>query len=208
MIWMHKCTRVRDAQTAERLGADLMEIVGFEAAGHPSMEEVTTLVLLPQTIDSVKIPVIGGGGFSDARGFVAALALGAEGVMMGTRFMLTRECKIHDNVRKTFVDAKETDTILIQRSINNPVRAIKNNASLKVQEMEQRGTTLEELLPIIDGARGRNAMATGDIDEGIISCGQVVGLLHDVPSVQEVVDSIINGAMAICQRLSPEFPKA
>lgn len=202
VIHMHKCARVRDARTAERVGADIVEIVGFECGGHPSMEEVTTLVLLPQTVDAVKIPVVGGGGFGNARGFIACLALGAEGVLMGTRFMVTKECLIHDNFKETFVNAMETATVIVQKSIGDPLRVIRNETAEKVLEMEQRGTTLEELIPLIAGERGREAMAKGDIQGGITSCGQVVGLLHDVPTVKEVVDGIINGAKEIIDRLS------
>ncbi|MFQ5987901.1 MAG: NAD(P)H-dependent flavin oxidoreductase [Dehalococcoidia bacterium] len=202
VIHMHKCARVRDARSAERVGADLVEIVGFECGGHPSMEEVTTLILLPQTVDAVKIPVVGGGGFGNAGGFVACLALGAEGVLMGTRFMVTKECLIHDNFKEAFVNATETATMIVQKSIGDPFRVIRNETAEKVLEMEQRGTTLEELIPLIAGERGREAMAKGDIQGGIMVCGQVVGLIHDVPTVKEVVDSIMNGAKEIIDRLS------
>ena len=202
VIHMHKCARVRDARTAERVGADIVEIVGFECGGHPSMEEITTLILLPQTVDAVQIPVVGGGGFGDARGFISCLALGAEGVLMGTRFMVTKECLIHDNFKEAFVTATETATMIVQKSIGDPLRVIRNETAEKILEMEQTGTTLEELIPLIAGERGREAMAKGDIQGGITSCGQVVGLIHDVPTVKEVVDDIINGAKEIIDRLS------
>jgi nitronate monooxygenase len=201
-VFMHKCARVRDARTAERLGADILEIVGFECGGHPSMEEVTTLVLLPQTVDSVKIPVVGGGGFGDGRGFIACLALGAEGVLMGTRFMATKECALHDNFKQAFVEATETATVLTQKSIGEPVRVLRNETVEKVLELEKRGTTLEELMPFISGKLGREAMATGDVKSGMMACGQAVGLIHDVPTVKEVVNSIINEAKEIMGRLS------
>ena len=202
VIHMHKCARVRDARSAERVGADIVEIVGFECGGHPSMEEITTLILLPQTVDAVQIPVVGGGGFGDARGFISCLALGAEGVLMGTRFMVTKECLIHDNFKEAFVNATETATVIVQKSIGDPLRVIRNETAEKILEMEQTGTTLEELIPLIAGERGREAMAKGDIQGGITSCGQVVGLIHDVPTVKEVVDDIINGAKEIIDRLS------
>lgn len=202
-VTMHKCARVRDAITAERVGIDLIEIVGTECGGHPSMENVCTTVILPRTVDVVKAPVIGGGGFGDARGFVACLALGAEGVLMGTRFMLTKECKLPDSYRKALLEAAETSTEIIQRSIKNPSRVLRNKLVEEILAMESKGTTLEELLPLIAGDRARDAMAKGDIDYGIIACGQVVGLLTDVPSVKEVVDSIIEGAKKICKKLKP-----
>ncbi len=205
---MHKCARVRDARTAERIGVDIVEIVGFECGGHPSMEEVTTLVLLPRVVDTVKIPVVGGGGFGDARGFVAALALGAEGVLMGTRFMAVRECNLHPNFKKAFVKANETDTVIVQRSLSDPIRVMRNKTALQVLEMEKRGTTLEELIPFIAGDTRRRATAEGDIDSGLMACGQVVGLIHDVPTMKEVVDSIINGAIAIYERLGKTLKPA
>ena len=198
---MHKCARVRDARTAERAGADLVEIVGFECGGHPSAEEVTTLILLPQTVDAVNIPVIGGGGFGDARGFIACLALGAEGVLMGTRFLVTKECMIHDNFKKAFVEAAETATMVVTKSIGDPARVLRNETAEKVLEMEQQGATLQDLIPLIAGATARDAWAKGDVQHGITSCGQVVGLIHDIPTVKEAVDNIINGAIAILERL-------
>lgn len=200
-VFMHKCARVRDARTAERVGADILEIVGFECGGHPSMEEVATLILLPQTVNVVKIPVVGGGGFGDGRGFIACLALGAEGVLMGTRFMVTKECPLHDNFKQAFVEATETATVLAQRSLDEPSRVFINETVEKVLEMEKRGTTLEELMPFISGQLGREAMTRGDVKTGMMSCGQVVGLIHDVPTVKEVVDRIITEAKEIMDRL-------
>lgn len=202
VVFMHKCARVRDARTAERVGADIVEIVGFECGGHPSAEEVTTLVLLPQVVDAVKIPVVGGGGFGDARGFLACLALGAEGVLMGTRFMVTKECPIHDNFKQAFVEAEETATTMAQKSIGDPIRVLRNEAAEKVLEMEQKGATLQDLIPLIAGAEARDAWDKGDVQRGMMSCGQVVGLIHEVPTVKEVVDSIISGAKEILDRLS------
>ncbi len=201
-LLMHKCARVRDASSAERAGADIVEIVGFECGGHPSAEEVTTLILLPRVVDAVKVPVVGGGGFGDARGFVACLALGAEGVLMGTRFMATKECPIHDNFKQAFLEAAETATMLVERSIGNPARVMRNETAQKVLEMEEKGATLKDLIPLIAGERGRQAMAEGDVQGGIMACGQVVGLIHDVPTVKQLVDSIINGAREIAERLS------
>jgi len=200
-VFMHKCARVRDARTAERAGADLIEIVGFECGGHPSMEEVTTLILLPQTVDAVNVPVIGGGGFADARGFIACLALGAEGVLMGTRFMVTKECMIHDNFKNAFVEAPETATMIAMKSLGEPARVLRNQAADKVVEMEKQGATLEDLIPLISGVEGRDAMAKGDLNRGMMACGQVVGLIHDVPTIKEAVDNIINGAIAILDRV-------
>ncbi len=201
-IFIHKCARLKDAITAERLGADIIEIVGTECGGHPSMENVGTVVLLPRTVDALKAPVIGGGGFGDARGFVACLALGAEGVLMGTRFMLTKECSLPKEYKKAMLGAQENSTELIQRSLENPSRVLRNKLVDEILAMESRGTTLEELLPLIRGDRARAAMAARDIDYGIIACGQVVGLIDDEPTIKEVVDSIISGAREIQKKLT------
>jgi len=201
VVLMHKCARVRDTVSAEKAGVDLVEIVGTECGGHPSMENVGTVVLLPRTVDMVKVPVIGGGGFGDARGFIACLALGAEGVLMGTRFMLTKECGLNDNYKKAIMEAPENSTAIIQRSIGNPSRVLRNKLADEILEAEGKGANLEELLPMIRGDRARAAMARGDIDDGIVSCGQVAGLIEDAPSIKEVVDTIISGAKEICEKL-------
>ena len=198
---MHKCARVRDAKAAERLGVDAVTIIGFEAGGNPGTEDVTSLVRIPIAVDAVKIPVIAGGGIADARGLVAALALGAEAVLMGTRFIATRECMAHPEIKQCLVRATEKDTIMINRVFNNPERVLKTDLSLKVLEMEEAGATLPDLLPMITGLRGKRALEKGDINQGVIACGEVVGLLRDVPSVKELVDNIISEAKAVGQRL-------
>jgi len=202
VITMHRATRTKDIQTAERVGVDMVTILGMEAAGHPGQEEVGTIVRVPVAIKSVKIPVIAGGGIADAHGFVAALALGAEGVLMGSRFMVSKEANIHDNVKKWLCGLTEADTILIQKSIKNASRVVRNPHTEKVLEMENKGATLEELLPMISGARGRNAYATGDFSEANVSVGQCVGLLREIPTVKEIIDGIITDSKAIIKRLN------
>jgi nitronate monooxygenase len=198
---IHKCARVRDAKTAERLGVDAITIVGFEAGGVPGMEDVTSLIRIPLAVDAVKIPVIAGGGIGDGRGLVAALALGAEGVTMGTRFMASQECLAHPKIKEWMVQATEKDTLMINRSFNNPERVIKTRLSLKILEMEEKGATLDELLPMITGLQGKQALEKGDVNKGVIACGQSVGLIHDVPSAREIIENIINEAKAVKQRL-------
>lgn len=198
---MHKVARVKDAKAAERLGVDAVTIVGFEAAGHPGMDNVTSLVLIPIAVDTVKIPVIAGGGIGDARGFVAALALGAEGVLMGTRFMASKECPLHPKIVQWLLQARETDTLIIERSIKNAARVMKTDFSQRVLETEEKGATLEELLPLISGDRSKGSYISGNVNDAVIACGQVVGLIHDIPSVKELIESIINEAELICQRL-------
>jgi nitronate monooxygenase len=198
---MHRATRIRDIKTAQRVGVDIVTILGTEAAGHPGEEDVTSLVRIPIAVDAMKVPVIAAGGISDARGFVAALALGAEGVLMGTRFMACQECNIHPKVKEWLVQLHETDTMLIQRSMKNTSRVVRTPYTEKIGEMERKGAKLEELLPLLSGRRGRMAYDTGDFSQASISVGQTVGLIHDIPSAKEIIDRIISEAQVIIQRL-------
>ena len=199
---IHKVPSVRFAQKAESIGADAVTIVGFECGGHPGMDEVTSFVLIPRTVESVGIPVIAGGGIADARGFLAALALGAEAALMGTRFVATLECPAHPAIKELFVKARETDTTLIQRSIRNTARVIKNSAAEKTRSMEEKGASLEELMRWIGGEAGRNALEQGDAEGATIACGQSVGLIREIKSVKEVIEEIIRDAQAILGRLN------
>ena len=198
---MHKVARVKNVKTAERLGVDAVTIVGFEAAGHPGMDDVTSLVLIPLAVDAVNIPVIAGGGIADARGFIAALALGAEGVLMGTRFMVSRECPLHPKIVQWLLQARETDTLVIERSIKNAARVMKTDFAQRVLEMEEKGSTLEELVFLINGLRTKQALEEGDVNDAVISCGQIVGLIHDIPSIGEIIEGIISEAKLVSQRL-------
>jgi nitronate monooxygenase len=198
---LHKVARVRDARTAERLGVDAVTIVGFEAGGHPSADCVTSFILVPQAADALEIPVIAAGGIGDSRGLVAALALGAEGVMLGTRFLATQECPAHPKIKEWLLQASERDTILLERSINNMGRFMKTAYAQRVLAMEERGATLEELLPFISGERGRKAYQDGDIGDAVIPCGQAAGLMRQVPSVSEVIESLVTEAAREIERL-------
>jgi NAD(P)H-dependent flavin oxidoreductase YrpB (nitropropane dioxygenase family) len=198
---MHKVARVRDARSAERIGVDAVTIVGFEAGGHPGMDNVAAMVLIPIAVDAVKIPVIAGGGIADGRGLVAALSLGAEAVLMGTRFMVSKESGVHPDVLRWLCQAGETDTMIIERSIKNAARVARTELAQQVLEMEERGATLEELLPVISGLRGRKAFQGGDVNAGVFCCGQAVGLIHDQSTVKEIIDSIVSEAGQVGQRL-------
>lgn len=199
---IHKVGAVRHARTAERVGCDAVFALGFEAAGHPLMEDVTLWNLVPRMVDAVTIPVIAAGGIADPRQVVAALALGAEGVMMGTRFMVTRESPVHQNIKQALIEATEGDTVMIQRSIRNQTRVFRNKAAEQVLEMESRGASLEELMTVISGERGRNALMTGDVDGGTTTCGQGIGLIQSIPTVKEVIDSIVTGVEALLTEIS------
>jgi len=198
---IHKVPAVRHAQTAERLGVDAVTIVGFECAGHPGMDDVTTFILLQKASRELNIPLIAGGGICDAKGFVAALALGADGVLMGTRFMLTSECWAPRQIKERLLQASELDTMIIERSIQNAARVIKNPAAARALEMEQGGATLEELLTVVSGQVGLKALRQGDADAGVIACGQIVGMIDTLKGVKEVIDEIVAGAHEIYRRL-------
>lgn len=199
-ILIHKVARLRDARTAERVGADMVTMVGFEAAGHPGMEDITSLVRLPIAVEALKIPVLAAGGIADGRGFLAALVLGAEGVVMGTRFLATHECSAHPRVKEWLLKAQETDTVLIERSIGNAIRVLRNDVALKVLEMEEKGATLEDLLPLISGLKAKRVFEEGDLNAGTMACGEVVGLIHEIKSAREVIEGIIQEATAILKR--------
>jgi NAD(P)H-dependent flavin oxidoreductase YrpB (nitropropane dioxygenase family) len=198
---IHKVAGVKYAETAERVGCDAVSVVGFECGGHPGLDDVTSLILVPETVDKVKIPVVAGGGFCDSKSFLAALALGAEGIVMGTRFVATKECDIHPRIKEWIVNASDSDTTLIGKPFKLASRVIKNKPALTAQVMEARGATLQEVLPIISGQLGKEAWETGDIEAGILCLGMAVGRIDKILTVKEVIDEIIGGAKHVLQRL-------
>jgi NADH:quinone reductase (non-electrogenic) len=195
---VHKCTAVRHALKAERLGVDAVSIDGFECAGHPGEDDVPGLILIPCTADRLKIPFVASGGFGDARGLVAALALGADGINMGTRFMATQEAPIHPSVKQALVDSDERQTALIFRTMRNTARVHKNGVAQKVIEIEhQPGSTFKDVQDFVAGVKGRHVLEAGQLDYGIWSAGQVQGLIRDIPTVKELVHRIVRQAEAI-----------
>ncbi len=197
IVVIHKCTSVRHALSAERMGVDAISIDGFECAGHPGEDDTPGLILIPAAADKVKIPMIASGGFADGRGLVAALALGAEGINMGTRFMCTRESPIHQLIKQKIVANDERETDLIFRTMRNTSRVARNTVSQQVLALEKQGATFEQVRELVAGARGKMVYASGDADEGIWSAGLVQGLIHDIPSCAELVSRIIREAEAI-----------
>ena len=202
---MHKVAGVRYARTAERLGCDAVCVVGYECGGQPGLDQVTSLVMVPLAVDAVQIPVVAGGGFADGRGLVTALALGAEAVLMGTRFMATKECHGHPAWKEYLVNASETDTVMALRSVGFPARLIKNAVSQKIMELEDRHAPQEEILRAVGSMRG-DVYDSGNIDAGIAEAGQCVGLVHDVPTVKELIDRMVEQAIQVRARLNGIIP--
>ena len=195
---LHKCTAVRHALSAEKHGCDVISIDGFECAGHPGEDDIPGLILIPSAADKVKIPLLASGGFGDGRGLIAALALGAEGINMGTRFCATKEAPIHDNIKALYVQNDERGTNLIFRKFKNTARVGKNSVSDKVVEISaQPDATFEDIKHLVAGAVGREMLKSGDIDQGIFWAGMIQGLIHDIPSCQELIDRIISEAKGI-----------
>ena len=199
---IHKVPAVRYAKTVQRYNVDAVSIVGFECAGHPGMDDVSTFALIPQAADSLTVPFAAGGGIADARGFVAALALGADGVVMGTRFVATEECPVHPNFKQRLLDANEYDTMLVQRSIRNANRVLKNETAKKTLEMEERGATLEELLTVISGKIQRKCYETGDTEGCLFPIGQCSGIIHEIVTIQQVFAEIAGDSGTILNRIA------
>ena len=194
---IHKTTTVRHALTAQRLGVDAVSVDGFDCAGHPGEDDVPGLVLIPAVVDALDIPVIASGGFADARGLVAALALGADAVNMGTRFMCTAEAAIHDRIKQEIVASDERQTDLIFRTFKNTERVHRNAVSQEVVEIEQAGGAFEDVRHLVSGARGRRVYETGDPDAGVWCTGLSQALIHDVPTCAELVDRLVDEATAL-----------
>ncbi|MEU4248840.1 nitronate monooxygenase [Amycolatopsis sp. NPDC026612] len=191
---LHKCTSVRHAVKAQAVGVDGVSIDGFECAGHPGEDDIPGLVLIPATVRRLGIPVIASGGFADGRGLVAALALGADGVNMGTRFLCTAEAPVHERVKQAIVDGDERNTELIFRPLRNTARVARNKVSVDVVRMLAEGAQFAEIRELVAGVRGREVFRTGDLDAGIWTAGCAQGLIDDVPTVAELVGRIVDEA--------------
>jgi NADH:quinone reductase (non-electrogenic) len=195
---LHKCTAVRHALSAERHGCDVISIDGFECAGHPGEDDIPGLILVPAAAEKVKIPMLASGGFGDARGLVAALALGAEGINMGTRFCATKEAPIHDNIKALYVQNDERGTNLIFRKFKNTARVGKNSVSDEVVEISSRpDATFDDIKHLVAGAIGREMLKSGNTDQGIFWAGMIQGLIHDIPTCRELIDRMIGEAESI-----------
>jgi NADH:quinone reductase (non-electrogenic) len=195
---VHKCTTVRHALSAERSGVDVVSIDGFECAGHPGEDDIPGLVLIPIAAKALKIPIIASGGIGDGRGMAAALALGAEGINMGTRFVCTREAPVHALLKQALRQASERDTNLIFRTMNNTARVLKNAVSDEVVAMERRpgGCRFEDIRHLVAGVRGRDSWERGEVDGGVLTAGMVIGLIDDIPTCAELIERMTRDCRA------------
>jgi len=198
----HKVGAVRHAQHAEKVGYDGVYAAGIEEGGHPLDDDVTTMVLTPRMVEVLSIPVVTVGGIANGRNLAAALILGADGVMMASRFMATQECEVHDNIKQELVRRQEQDTALICKSIHLQGRALKNETVECVLETEARGGGLEEIIPLISGERCRNAWENGDVDAAPMMVGQSIGLIHSVPTCAELLETMVAEAEQRLQAIS------
>ncbi len=198
---LHKVPSIKFALKAADAGADAVIMLGLECGGHAGMNGVPTLVILPRAVDELDVPVIAAGGIADARGFAAALALGADAVLMGTRFAVTAESPMHENIKKRYVECTELDTDIIMRSIKNPLRCYRNRATGEVLRLEEAGAGLSEILAIVGGKAGRAAYDAGDADGAPFPCSLGASLIADIKTIKEVVDDIITGAHRIISEL-------
>lgn len=196
---IHKCTSVRHSLKAERIGCDAVSVDGFECGGHPGEDDIPNMILLPRADEELKIPFVASGGMADARSLVAALAMGAAGMNMGTRFIATKEAPVHDNVKQALVAASELETRLIMRGLRNTERVLDNKAVDRLLEIERekgRGLKIEDIHDQVAGVYPK-VMIDGDMNAGAWSCGMVVGLIHDIPTVKELIDRIMADAERI-----------
>lgn len=202
---LHKVTAPQHAKSAERAGVDAVIIVGYESAGHPGMNQVGTFVNLPAAAEEVSVPVIAAGGICDGKSMAAALSLGAEGVMIGTRAVATEECPVHQNFKDWIVNAGITDTIIIQRSLRNAARAIKNDVALTILGLEQTDIKMKDVMPYTDMIRSRDAMMSGDMNNAMLTAGQCVGRIHAVQPVGEVLREMTEEAETCIKALSSKI---
>jgi len=198
---MHKCVSLRHALSAQKAGVDAVTVFGTEGGGHIGEVGLTTMVLVPTVVDAVGLPVIAAGGIVDGRGFAAALALGAEGVTLGTRLLVTTECPIHENLKRALASATELDTLPILGTLHNTLRAWKSPAALKVAELESKQADLGEILSIVAGTATKRMYEGGELDAGVIPCSQSIGLVHEIKPVAEVIGEMMREASETLRRL-------
>lgn len=202
MKLIHKCVAPKYAQKAESVGADAVTVVGWENGGAVGVQDISTLVLIPRVVEAVSLPVIGGGGVGDGRGAAAILALGAEGVIMGTRFMSATEAPVHKNIQEKMIAMQESETELVLRSVGNSHRVGRTANAKKLQEMEARGADLDELFTIIAGKHSAKLFSEGDLESGLLWLGQAVGFTHEIKPAKDIVQEIIHDMHASLDRIN------
>jgi len=201
-ILVHKCVGVRYALKAQSIGADAVTVVGYENGGATGILDVTTLCLVPRVVDTLKVPVIGGGGVSDGRGFLALLALGAQGVIIGTAALAAEECPLHPRLKQALIEATEVDTMIIMRSIQNSHRVWINETAKKVAELEKSQAGLQAIIQAAGGEKAKKMFEQGDLNAGVISCGQGIGLVNKVRPMKDIIEGIVHQADELRKKLS------
>jgi len=202
VILVHKCVGVRYALKAQAIGADAVTVVGYENGGATGILDITTLCLVPRVVDTLEVPVIGGGGVADGRGFLAIMALGAQGVIMGTLFLVAEECPIHPRLKEALIDATELDTMIVMRSIQNSHRALINEAAKRVAELEKQQASLPEIVSMASGDKARRMYQEGDLNTGLIYCGQGIGLVKKVMPMKDIIEGIVYQAEELRKKLA------
>ena len=199
---IHKCTSVRHSLKAEAIGCDAVSVDGFECGGHPGEDDIPNMILLPRAAEELKIPFVASGGMADARSLVASLAMGADGMNMGTRFMVTKEAPIHENVKRAILEASELDTKLVMRPLRNTERVLQNAATDRLLEKEDRlgkDLKIDDIMEEVAGVYPK-IMIDGDMDAGVWSCGMVAGLIHDIPTCQGLIETIMSEAELLIRK--------
>ncbi|MCL1481854.1 MAG: nitronate monooxygenase family protein [Marinobacter sp.] len=205
---IHKCTSVRHSLKAEKIGCDAVSVDGFECGGHPGEDDIPNFILLPRAADELTIPFVASGGMADGRSLVAAMALGAEGMNMGTRFLATKEAPVHDNVKRAIVKADELQTRLIMRNLRNTERVMNNAAVQEIERIEKEkgeSESIDDIRHLVTGAKGRLVLQEGKMDEAAWSCGMVAGLIHDIPTCDELIQRIMSETEFIVRERLAQF---
>jgi NAD(P)H-dependent flavin oxidoreductase YrpB (nitropropane dioxygenase family) len=199
---IHKMTSIRHAISAQKLGVDAITLIGYGSGGHIGMDNVASFVMIPMAVSRLDIPVIVGGGVADGKGFLGALAMGAEAVLMGTAFFATQECPAHVAVKERLVQTSETETCLLLNSIHNPIRCVKNKLADECLALEESNASFEEIITAVAGGKGKLAYDSGDTEVSPIACGQIVGAIEEIKTVRQLIDDIVNEADALMKRLN------
>ncbi len=199
---IHKLTSVRHALSAQKHGVDAVTLIGYGSGGHIGMEGVANFVMIPKAVSELEIPVIAGGGVCNGKGFLGAMAMGAEAVLMGTAFFATRECPAHDAIKDRLVQTQETGTCLLLNSLSNPVRCVKNKLADECLALEAQNATFEEIIETVAGGKGKMAYDSGDSEISPIACGQVVGAIDKIKTVRDVIEEIVSEAEELLSRLN------